>query len=137
MIDYQQKRMKAFLMPEAVYRQALWAVKDLPRLERILEEERQARGDLPGIDFGGRVSEGERNIANQDMTGRRASEIVNLSMKIEAIYMALYQIPQQYREGIRKKLTEGKPYGDEFHSNTWKKWQQAYIFHVAKNLGLY
>lgn len=58
-------------------------------------------------------------------------------MKIQAIEDAFFQIPYEYREGIRLKLTEGKEYGDDFHANTWKKWQQIFIFHVAKNLSLY
>ena len=58
-------------------------------------------------------------------------------MKIQAIEDAFFQTPYEYREGIRLKLTEGKEYGDDFHANTWKKWQQIFIFHVEKNLSLY
>ena len=38
MKEYQQKRMKEFVMPETVYRQALWAAKDLPRMKKRIEE---------------------------------------------------------------------------------------------------
>ena len=30
--------MKEFVMPETVYRQALWAAKDLPRMKKRIEE---------------------------------------------------------------------------------------------------
>ena len=38
MKDYQQKRMKDHVLPQPVYRQALWAVKDLLRLKSRLSE---------------------------------------------------------------------------------------------------
>ena len=60
MKDYQQRRMKSYVLPEAVYRQALWAVKDLPRLKRSLELYLYKEGNLPS---GSLVMEriGERN----------------------------------------------------------------------------
>ena len=36
MKDYQQKRMKTYLMPEPVYRQAYWALRDLKRMKEEL-----------------------------------------------------------------------------------------------------
>ena len=40
MKDYQVKSLTSCKLPETVYRQALWAVKDLPRMkERLLELE--------------------------------------------------------------------------------------------------
>ena len=136
MKDYQQGRMKSYVLPEAVYRQALWAVKDLPRLKRSLELYLYKEGNLPS---GSLVMEriGERNASEKDFTGQEAIKKAMLSMKIQAIEDAFFQIPYEYREGIRLKLTEGKEYGDDFHANTWKKWQQIFIFHVAKNLSLY
>ena len=41
MKDYQQKKMKRHVLPQPVYRQALWAVKDLLRLQERLEELRR------------------------------------------------------------------------------------------------
>lgn len=136
MENYQQKRMKAFVLPETVYRQALWAVKDVPRMKKALKEAVEKEGALPKTEFDVlRVC--ESNTQGNSITERRAAQVVNLSMKIDAIESAFVKIPEKYREGIRGKLMEGKPYGDECHSNTWKKWQQMYIFYVAKNLGLY
>ena len=136
MENYQQKRLKAFLLPEPVYRQALWAVKDVPRMKKVLQEAIEREGSLPNQDFSTmRTYEG--TTQSTSITERRAMQIVNLSMKIDAIESALTKIPEKYRDGIRNKLMDGIPYGDQCHSNTWKKWQQMYIFYVAKNLGLY
>lgn len=136
MKDYQQKRMNPYVMPEAVYRQALWAVKDLPRLKDSLERRMDCEGRPSGASLVGERVSG-RNPCENDVTASEAMERAMLSIKIQAIEDAFYQIPDKYREGIRLKLTEGKAYGDDFHLNTWKKWQQIYIFHTAKNLGLY
>ena len=92
---------------------------------------------LPGTDYSARQVREQTLGIVADRTGERAVEAANISMKIEAIESALLQIPEKYREGIRQKLMMGVPYGDMYHHNTWKKWQQIYIFHVAKNLGLY
>lgn len=136
MREYQQRSMKSYVLPEAVYRQALWAVKDLPRLKETLEKSLALEGTLPQTSL---VAENNRgkDWADKDHTGRSAVERAMLSVKIQAIEDAFFQIPHKYREGIRLKLTEGKRYSDDFHGNTWKKWQQIYIFHAAKNLGLY
>lgn len=133
---YQQKKMKPFVLPETVYRQALWAVKDVPRMKVVLEETQKREGQLPSTDFSvPRFCENQGRLGS--ITEEQAVQTVNLSMKIESIESAMLQIPEKYREGIKAKLMEGIPYGDQYHSNTWKKWQQMYIFYVAKNLGLY
>ena len=124
---------KEHLLPEPVYRQALWAVKDLPRMKDRLRELEYMADTLPQIridDFrsgSGRVS---------DFTGIKAIEISNLSMRIRAIEDALLEVPAQYRDGILHKLAYGVPYGDQFHANTWKKWQQVYLHQVAIKLQL-
>ena len=48
MKDYQLKSIKSCKLPEAVYRQALWAVKDLPRMkEKLMELEEMLDFLLP------------------------------------------------------------------------------------------
>lgn len=51
MKDYQQKRMKNHVLPQPVYRQALWAVKDLLRMKRRLSELRSEAYAVGGRDF--------------------------------------------------------------------------------------
>ena len=135
MENYQQKRMKSFVMPETVYRQALWAIKDVPRMKKALLESQEQEGSLNSKDFS--VPRAFESSTASSITERRAVRVVNLSMKIDAIEAALEKIPEKYRKGIKDKLMEGIPYDDKYHSNTWKKWQQMYVFYVAENLGLY
>lgn len=133
MKDYQQKKMKNHVLPQPVYRQALWAVKDLLRLKSRLSELRR-ESYVPG----------ERNLLQPcmgygtgyvcDVTGNRAAEIANLSWRIDAIVSAFDTVPEKYRKGIENKLVYDVPYNDDFHPNTWKKWQQVFLYYVAKNL---
>ena len=133
MKDYQQKRMKEHLLPQPVYRQALWAVKDLLRLRSRLSELRRAA-----------YAVGERKLLDRcvrsgggfvcDSTGNNAVEIANLSCRIDAIVSAFDAVPEKYRAGIESKLVYDVPYSDDFHPNTWKRWQQVYLYNVAINL---
>lgn len=135
MKDYQQKRMKSYVLPEAVYRQALWAVKDLARLKARLEvlEEEIDQVCTPVLDELAGGSSGKVC----DMTGHRAGELANLSLRIAAIETAAMELPEKYRDGVINKLAYGVPYGDEYHLNTWKHWQQVYLYQVAMRLQLY
>jgi len=67
----------------------------------------------------------------------RASQIVNLTTRIHTIEESLKYIPEKYRDGILGKLAYGVPYPDLYHINTWKKWQQTYLYQVALGLQLY
>ena len=131
--EYQLKRMKNYVLPETVYRQALWAVKDLNRLK---EELNKAVENVDNIHSPNFFNESIGSGFYSDVTAKKADKLIALTNRIESIETALFSIPERYREGIKQKLVEGKSYGDEFHPNTWKKWQQVYIYNVAKNLEL-
>lgn len=134
MREYQVKRLKDYRLPEAVYRQALWAIKDVNRLK---EELNRSIEDIDNIHSPSFLGESKSQGLYSDITASKAEKIVSLSARIENIENALFAIPERYREGICNKLMNSGSFGDKYHPNTWKKWQQVYIFHVAKNLGIY
>ena len=131
--EYQSKKMKNYLLPEAVYRQALWAVKDLNRLRDELNKAIDSIDDLHGPSF---FNEPIGAGIYSDTTAKKADKLISLTHRIDSIESAMFYIPERYRDGMRNKLVNGGSFGDEFHPNTWKKWQQVYIYHVAKNLEL-
>jgi len=135
MKDYQQKRMKDYVLPQPVYRQALWAVKDLDRLKGRLKELKADAYVLRGYDMTiAATGYGTGRVC--DSTGSKAVEIVNLTRRIDAIESAFEAVAPEYREGIRSKIVCGQSYGEEAHINTWKRWQQVFLYHVAVNLQL-
>jgi hypothetical protein len=134
MNDYQQRRERSYVLPQAVYRQALYAVKDLGRLRaklRFLEEDVMSlTGRDPAMVFT------QASIVS-DITGNRASEIASTFSRISAIENAFNKVPDKYRAGLEEKLIYDVPYSNlGYCLNTWKKWQQVLIFHVAVNLKL-
>ncbi|MBR5517021.1 MAG: hypothetical protein IKU53_03520 [Firmicutes bacterium] len=134
MREYQLKRLKDYKLPETVYRQALWAIKDVNRLK---DELNRTIEDIDSIHSPSFVGESRASGMYSDITANKAEKIISLSSRIENIENALFAIPEKYRSGICNKLMNGGAFGDCYHPNTWKKWQQVYIFHVAKNLGIY
>ena len=134
MKDYQLKSIKSCKLPEAVYRQALWAVKDLPRMKEKLMELEEMLDCLPSayVDTP-RKSSGTVS----DQTAQLASRMANLAFRIQMIEGSLQAVPAVYRDGILGKLAYGIPYSDCFHENTWKRWQQVYLYQVAMELHLY
>ena len=134
MNDYQLMREKSYVLPQTVYRQALYAVKDLERLRRKLSFLKEDAGSVRSRDPKTMMSEGG---FVSDLTGDRASEIVNTEAKIKAIEEAMKKVPEKYRHGLEERLVNDVPYSNFGYSiNTWKKWQQIFIYHVAVNLGL-
>ncbi len=133
MNDYQQKKEKDYVLPQTVYRQALYAVKDLDRLRRklrFLKEEITSIKSPDPSDI--RISGGSVS----DLTGALASELIHTKSRIDAIENAFFKVPEKYREGIGDKLVYDVPYDGGYCLNTWKKWQQVFIYYVAKNLGI-
>lgn len=136
MKDYQQKKLKRYLMPEPIYRQAYWALRDLKRMKEELDRLMEERDC---------VVSGQTSVSNftsgtgeiRDITANRAIKIAQLSGRILAIETAFDEIPEKYREGLWHKNVENGYFGDEAHLNTWKKWQQVLIYNVAKNLQIY
>ena len=134
MNDYQQKRLTGYVLPQPVYRQALWAVKDMERLKERLAETKKNAYAVSERDYFGYSSAGAGRLS--DKTGISAVELTVLSQRINASERAFAMIPDEYRDAIADKLMRGIPYPDYAHSNTWKKWQQILVYHVAVNLQL-
>lgn len=132
--EYQSKKAKAYVLPETVYRQALWAIKDL---NRVKEELDKAVEEIDNIQSPDLFKEHSRIGSYSDTTEMKASRIIKLTNRIENIENAFFYIPEKYRHGIKEKLVDGGDFGDQFHPNTWKKWQQVFIYHVAKNLEIF
>ena len=136
MKDYQLKSIKSCRLPETVYRQALWAVKDLPRMKEKLMEMEESLDCLPSAYSGTPGRRGGSTVIG-DQTARTASQMASLAMRIQQIEKSLDAVPEAYRDGILGKLAYGVPYSDQFHMNTWKRWQQVFLYQVAVNLQLY
>ncbi len=132
--EYQLKRMKGFVLPETVYRQALWAAKDYNRLKEDLEDLLNNLDTINSPDF---VKEVSGSAYLSDVTAKRAEKLAMLAGRIDKIDAALERVPENYRDGIADRIFNGIEFDGRCHMNTWKRWQQIFIYYVAKNLGLW
>ena len=127
--------MKDFVLPEAVYRQALWAVRDVGRLKEKLA----AEGDGPAgpyADAAARQIKSGKAKRQADPTARAGGDRAEIALRIENIERALTCVPAEYRESVRARAFDGSD-GGQIEEAVWKKWRQIFIYNVAVNLGLY
>lgn len=128
--EWQQTKYKEYVMPDAVYYQTLWAVRDLIRMEDRLKEiyvVKKYNAD--------RVCETSKDYGDVRPTEKVAMERLVLEERIRAIRRALSEVPESCRPYILSNIIL-KNSGKNFADGTWKFWKQRFLFHVAHNLSL-
>ena len=131
--EWQQTRFKEFVMPDAVYYQSIWAVRDLERMEGRLVE---LRDEVEHGSFGGSIiSEGKNDYTSIKPTEKKALEKAMLESRVDAINHALDIVPDRYRPYVIANVMLKKS-GRDFPNKIWRIWKQRFLFNVAKNLSL-
>ncbi len=131
--EWQQTRFPEFVLPDAVYYQSVWAVRDLYRMKnRIIElDEEISSGKCPP----GVVSDVTKGYPFHKPTEKAAVEKMLLENRVDAIDGALRTVPEIYRSPVMESIINRKnPTGSL--SKIWKIWKQRFLFNVAKNLSL-
>lgn len=132
MREWQQTRFKDLVMPDAVYYQTIWAVRDLGRMEEKLNDMERTirmRSAFPN-DI---VSDSVKDYSAVKPTEKAAVERAVLRMRIDAIKSALNDVPQVYRQFIMDNIVKQKSYKC-FPNKLWRIWKQRFLFNVAQNL---
>lgn len=109
MRDYQIKRSKWYL-PQYAYRMALCVVRAYPDIAAELRSDDRR----------------ERAVTAQ------------LRRQVDAVEMALLEIPAEYRDGVLDNILE-KMSQDRIPNagrNTWSRWRGRFLYEVAHNLHL-
>jgi hypothetical protein len=119
-------------MPDAVYHQTLWAVRDLTRMENRLTEIVEADHTRRGKSI---VYDHNYFVMYDSSTERLAMERVILEERIWAIRDAMDGVPEIYRNMIMDDIvsTTARKQGD---SKVWKYWKQRFLYRVAKNMSM-
>lgn len=130
--EWQVKKLPEYVMPNAVYYQSLWAVRDLERMESRLKELKSG-----GVQrFGFQVKEpGRRYGAKRSNVEANALEAAIIEERVEAINKALMDVPELYRETILDSVNQ-KEVEMIYSTKLWKIWKQKFLYNVAKNLSL-
>lgn len=109
--EWQQTKYKSYVMPKEVYYQAIWAIRDLDRMENRLEE----------LSF---------------LDDDSCQEKLILSDRVENIYNAFDTVPNKYHECIMNDI-EKKDMNIPDKGKMWKYWKQRFVYGVAKNLQMF
>ena len=131
--EWQQTKLSEYVMPNAVYYQSIWAVRDLERMEDRLEElkfEGKITGTSVVKDFQKQYGRARVNKV-EDV----AIEVAILQERIEGITNALNQVPERYRKSIMDNIFQ-KDVSTNSKNKLWRAWKQKFLFQVAKNLSL-
>lgn len=129
--EWQQTKLIGYTMPDTVYYQSIWAVRDLHRMELRFQE-------LAQIDVKGKVSfvsDGRRSYELSKPTEKTALERLVLEERIAGIKNALALVPEPYRNIVLGNITQKvKPEGKS--EKIWRIWKQRFLYHVAINLSI-
>ena len=130
--EWQQTKFKNLVMPDAVYYQCIWAVRDLDRMEEELRNIEQDinSGDIKSTSI---VSDGINSYSVSKPTEFKAVQKAQLEKRVEAIRDALDTVPFAYRQFILDNIVKQKQYKC-FPNKLWRIWKQRFLFNVAKNL---
>ncbi len=134
MREWQQTKLKNLIMPDAVYYQCIWAVRDLYRMEQQLEI---IKNDIYSGDAGttSLVSDVRTQYDERKPTEEKALQKVALERRVKAINDAIDSVPLAYRQFILDNIILQKGYKC-FPNKFWRIWKQRFLYRVAKNLML-
>ncbi|MBR4330077.1 MAG: hypothetical protein IKP71_09510 [Candidatus Riflebacteria bacterium] len=115
MREYQPKKNNPYRLPQNLYNEVKYIIKDYKRLK----EEYTALTEAP---------EAERNWVR----------LCSAGAKISAVNRAIEEIPPEYRVGVMNNMENERSrdgyYPDNADYRTYQTYKRRLIFHVAKNM---
>lgn len=132
--EWQQTRFKKYVLPDAVYYQSLWAVRDLERMEERIRELSDNRDAMERS--GSLVREGGTAYsAGSRPTENSAMERAMLEERVRGIRKAIEGIPEGYKSYVLSNVIL-KNSGKTFPNKVWRIWKQRFLYDVAVNLSI-
>jgi hypothetical protein len=130
--EWQQTKMTEYVMPNAVYYQSIWAVRDFERMQKRIKflEKENDRSVSKGV-----VKEKMSKYDVGKPVEKMAVEKAILEERVDGIKRALSVVPEEYRSYVLANIVLKNP-GITFPDKVWRKWKQVFLFRVAKNLSM-
>lgn len=129
--EWQQTKYTEYIMPEAVYYQSIWAVRDLERMElRLRELKRMTVLSGKSIVWDTRC----KNPLYHPVEDCVFERII-LEERVQGIRNALELVPEEHRIFILDNIVFKAPSKD-YPYKTWGYWKQRFLYNVAKNLSI-
>lgn len=127
MRDYQRKKGK-YILPDAVYHQVLWQIRDYYRLkdeaEAILVESPPPPDGLPHGD------------PDPDGVLKKAMRRMDLTRITDLIEDELSKIPTEYRRGVWVNILYRTAFPDDADRTTYARHKSRMIYNLAERQGL-
>ena len=132
MREWQQTKFKNLVMPDTVYYESIWAVRDLYRMEEQLEVLKKEinDGDMHTTSI---VSDVKAEYDARNPTEDKVLQKASLERRIKAINDAIESVPVAYRQFILDNIILQKSYKC-FPNKFWRIWKQRFLYNVARNL---
>lgn len=127
MRDYQRKKSK-YILPDAVYHQVLWQIRDYYRLkdeaQAILEESPPPPDGLPH--------------GNPDPDGvmKKVARRLELVRMTDMIEDELQRIPPEYRRGVWASILYRTAFPADADRTTYARYKSSMIYNIAERQGL-
>lgn len=109
--EWQQTKLIEYLLPNEVYYQCLWAVRDLDRMEKQI----------------GEILNGKRQCSDY--------EKIKIEARVKAIKRALYGVPEGYRGYVMESIMQ-RSSNQNYPNKFWRIWKQRFLYNVAVNLAI-
>ena len=125
MRDYQPQKNNNYILPNALYRQIIWLVRDYERLKEAyltVELHSKSYEDIPFFNASSKPVEHE------------VIRKLDIRNKIDAIESALSLIPTEYQKGIWNNIVKEKAYPLDASTSTYGRWKRRFIYYVAYNM---
>ena len=125
--EYQRKKSK-YILPDAVYFQVIWQIRDYYRLKDMADAilgESSGMGD--GMPHGSPSPDGVFNKAIRRM------ELTRITNAIDEAYA---QIPDEYQRGVWNNILYRTSVPQDADRATYARYKSKMIYHIAELLGL-
>ena len=132
MREWQQTKFKNLVMPDTVYYESIWAVRDLYRMEEQLEILNKEIND-GAMHTTSIVSDIKTEYEARNPTEDKVLQKAALERRIKAINDAIESVPVAYRQFILDNIILQKAYKC-FPNKFWRIWKQRFLYNVARNL---
>lgn len=131
MRDYQRKKNNKYILPNALYNQVLWQIRDYYRLKEeynSIPTESKSVSDIDGMPHG--HTTGDDGMVNKVEKMRRLSTIIHI------IDQERDAIPEEYQQGVWNNIMYRRAYPEGADRTTYARWKSRMIFNIAKRQGL-
>ena len=130
--EWQQTKMHNYVMPNAVYYQTLWVVRDLDRMESRLNE---LSSDNDEVSTGIVKEKSSKYKHKRSKVEDSAMEKAILDERVTGIRNALQLVPEKYRSCIMDNIVLQEPVYNQ-PDKSWRAWKQKFLYNVAVNLSM-